>query len=84
MTYDAVVTYHLNPLACGVSKFNHRLARELGVPCVLLDHVSAYAAPLVSIKPSEMNEMGWSWTNSRSSMSCSYRSSRCILARSRC
>lgn len=49
---DAVLSYHLNPATCGVAKFNHALARRLGVPCLPLG--SAAAHPLLSIKPQEM------------------------------
>jgi hypothetical protein len=49
---DAVLSYHLNPLTCGVAKFNQQLARRLGVPCLPLD--AAPSHPLVSIKFSEM------------------------------
>lgn len=56
---DAVLTYHTNPETCGVAKFNHRLARELGVPCLSLfctDPRPSY--PLISIKSTEMRH----WT----------------------
>jgi hypothetical protein len=48
----------MNPATCGVAKFNHRLARELGVPCEPLAMGHAYRSPLSSIKASEM---GRSW-----------------------
>ncbi len=51
---DAVLSYHMNPHTCGVSKFNHRLARELGVPCEPLAMGHVYRQPLVSVKASEM------------------------------
>lgn len=50
--YDAVLSYHLNPLTCGVAKFNHQLAKRLGVPCLPLDAPQRWA--LVSIKTSEI------------------------------
>jgi len=56
--YDAVLSYHLNPATCGVGKFNHRLARELGVPCDRLSLGHAYRNPLISIKTSEIGA-GW-------------------------
>lgn len=49
---DAVLSYHLNPFTCGVAKFNHALAKRLGVPCLPLGSASKY--PLLSIKPQEM------------------------------
>ena len=52
---DAVLSYHLNPFTCGVAKFNHALAKRLGVPCVSMADVhSRYSFPLISIKPSEI------------------------------
>jgi hypothetical protein len=53
---DAVLSYHLNPLTCGVAKFNQQLARRLGVPCLPLG--SACQHPLVSIKA---EEIGRAW-----------------------
>lgn len=54
---DAVLSYHLNPLTCGVAKFNQQLARRLNVPLESLTALSAksYTYPLLSIKPSEIN-----------------------------
>ena len=48
---DAVLSYHLNPQTCGVAKFNHALAKRLGVPCLPLTARASY--PLVSVKPEE-------------------------------
>jgi hypothetical protein len=48
---DAVLSYHLNPNTCGVAKFNHALAKRLGVPCAPLRTICLY--PLVSVKPEE-------------------------------
>ena len=48
---DAVLSYHLNPLTCGVAKFNQQLAHRLGVP---LQPTWSYGPhSLVSLKPSE-------------------------------
>ena len=49
---DAVLSYHLNPLTCGVAKFNQQLAQRLGVPCLPMGTVTDH--PLGSIKPSEV------------------------------
>jgi hypothetical protein len=49
---DAVLSYHLNPLTCGVAKFNHALARRLKVPLESLEK-HPVAHPLISIKTSE-------------------------------
>jgi hypothetical protein len=53
---DAVLSYHLNPQTCGVAKFNHELAKRLGVPCldIVSDEADALKAPLLSVKWSEM------------------------------
>lgn len=48
----------MNPATCGVAKFNHRLARELGVPCESLTLGHAYRHPLISVKASEIGP-GW-------------------------
>jgi hypothetical protein len=50
---DAVLSYHMNPATCGVAKFNHALAKRLGVPCDQLSAVS-YQHPLWSVKASEV------------------------------
>jgi hypothetical protein len=49
---DAVLSYHTNPQTCGVAKFNHELAKRMGVPCLPLRSPAHH--PLISIKPSEM------------------------------
>lgn len=59
--YDAVLSYHLNPLTCGVAKFNHELARRLGVPCDSLKYQAMYGYPLISIKPSEIDMPVWAF-----------------------
>lgn len=52
---DAVFGYHLNPLTCGVAKFNLELGRRLGVPVggVLSSEIFRYRRPMLSIKLSE-------------------------------
>jgi len=53
---DAVVTFHENPLTCGVARFSAELARRLNVPLVplvALPHCR-YGAPLISLKWSEL------------------------------
>lgn len=52
--FDAVLVYHTNPLACGVTKFSMQLAHRLGVICAPLGQASAFQHPLVSVKASEM------------------------------
>lgn len=44
--------YHMNPLTCGVAKFNVQLAKRLGVPYVPLG--TPVSLPLLSIKASEI------------------------------
>lgn len=55
---DAVLSYHMNPLCCGVAKFNHALAKRLGVPCAPLTETK-YRHPLLSVKASEIAEWPW-------------------------
>ena len=52
---DCVLSYHMNPLTCGVAKFNLKLARQLGVSMhqVLDPIVTTYRAPVLSMKMSE-------------------------------
>lgn len=52
---DCILGYHLNPLSCGIAKFNRALADQLGVPVLSLFDPSAASArrPLLSIKLSE-------------------------------
>lgn len=58
---DAVLSYHMNQATCGVAKFNHALAKRLGVPCGPLGAVAAH--PLVSIKFSEMSRAPMSYVS---------------------
>jgi len=55
---DAILSYHMNPLCCGVAKFNHALAKRLGVPCAPLTETK-YRHPLLSVKASEIDEWPW-------------------------
>ena len=52
---DGVLGYHLNPLTCGVAKFNLMLARRLAVPMLgLFDRrADGLRRPLLSLKLSE-------------------------------
>jgi hypothetical protein len=52
---DAVFGYHLNPLTCGVAKFNLALGQRLEVPVVgvLSPETFGYRRPLLSLKLSE-------------------------------
>jgi hypothetical protein len=53
---DCIAGYHLNPLTCGIAKFNDILARHLGVPVVGLGPaLTRYERPLLSIKISEFD-----------------------------
>lgn len=52
MQFTSVVSYHTNPMTCGVAKFSAELARQLGVPFVgRVDDGGAF--PLWSLKASE-------------------------------
>ena len=52
---DCVLGYHLNPLTCGVAKFNSILALRLGNPVIGLFDPKAldFRQPLISLKVSE-------------------------------
>lgn len=52
---DGVLGYHLNPLTCGVAKFNLVLARRLNVPVANIFEASSseFRCPLLSLKISE-------------------------------
>lgn len=50
---DAVLSYHMNPMTCGVAKFNHQLAERLGVPCQQMGDWKGWTHPLLSYKMSE-------------------------------
>ena len=51
--WDAVVSVHAHPATCGVTKFNLRLAREMGVPHVTLCVAPWSPHPLISFKSTE-------------------------------
>lgn len=50
--FDAVLSYHLSPLTCGVAKANSILAARWGIPLRGLDARVSHA--LISVKPSEL------------------------------
>ena len=54
---DGVLGLHLNPLTCGVAKFNLMFARQLGVPMLnVFDGVAAaFTRPLLSLKIAEFS-----------------------------
>lgn len=56
-TVDCIVGYHLNPLICGIAKFNQELAERLGVPILGLfdERVRTLERIIVSIKLSEFD-----------------------------
>ena len=41
---DCILGYHLNPLACGIAKFNLALGNQLGIPVLSLFDPSATTA----------------------------------------
>lgn len=50
---DAVLSYHMNPHTCGVTKFNLQLAERLGVPHASILDAHRFRHPLLSLKASE-------------------------------
>jgi hypothetical protein len=54
---DCILGYHLNPLTCGIAKFNLALGEQLGIPVLSLFDPSAAKArrPLLSVKLSEFS-----------------------------
>jgi len=66
MTFTSVVGYHMQPMTCGVAKFNTLLAQRLGVPFVAntdTDHWGAF--PLLSLKWSELHKDHQTFTRSK-------------------
>lgn len=55
---DAILTYHMNPLTCGIARFNRALSQELTLPYLGLFSAEALHTqrPLLSIKMSEFSE----------------------------
>ncbi len=55
--FDCVVGYHMNPLTCGVAKFNAILGEQLGVPVLNIfdERLADLRAPMLSIKCSEFS-----------------------------
>jgi len=56
--YAAVVSYHVNPYTCGVARFNHSLAKALGIPLLGLSDYLKVKSPdlvLLSIKLEEVD-----------------------------
>ena len=54
---DCIVSYHMNPLTCGVAKFNHVLASYFGVPMLQAfdPELAGRRHPLFSLKFSEFS-----------------------------
>lgn len=57
MGIDCIVGYHLNPLTCGIAKFNYLLANKCNLPLIsIFDPLLKESAhPLISIKLSEFS-----------------------------
>lgn len=55
--FDCIVGYHMNPLTCGVAKFNAILGERLGLPVIHVFDPALRSArtPLLSIKGSEFS-----------------------------
>lgn len=54
---DAVLSVHLNPIGCGVAKWNAQLASRLYVPLMPVDAGDLFHHPLVSIRLSEAKHL---------------------------
>lgn len=54
---DCIATYHMNPMRCGIAKFNHALGKRLGLPVLgMFDPaLRRYDEPLFSIKYGELS-----------------------------
>ncbi len=59
-TYSCIASFHINPLTCGVARFNTSLAAELGVKVVTLAIAKEFSENkiLLSIKLQEIDEIG--------------------------
>src|SRR5206468_8287914 len=57
LLFDCIAGYHLNPLTCGIAKFNAILARRLELPVVRIGstELMGYRRPLLSLKMSEFS-----------------------------
>ena len=55
---DSILSYHMNPLTCGVARFNRALAEQIGLPMYQLfsDDAGKCRKPLLSIKISEFKK----------------------------
>ena len=55
---DSVLGYHLNPMTCGIAKFNKALAEQFEIPVVSVfsPEVAQLRSPLLSMKISEFTE----------------------------
>lgn len=54
--YDAVVSWHLNPLGCGVARFSARLAADWGIPLARYGGERfVWQYPLISVKSEEID-----------------------------
>lgn len=55
---DSILSYHMNPLTCGVARFNRALADRLNLPMVQMftETAQSFRRPLLSLKLSEFTE----------------------------
>lgn len=60
MMVDAVLSYHADPISCGVTRFSQQLAKRLDVPWGRF-HERDARHPLISIKPSEIAVFDATW-----------------------
>lgn len=55
---DCILSYHMNPLTCGVARFNRALADRLNLPMLplLSEEARKFRRPLISLKLSEFED----------------------------
>lgn len=56
---DAVLSYHMDPNACGIARFSQALAKRLGVPFDYVGKIHRWQHPLVSWKSTEQPSDWW-------------------------
>ena len=60
LPFTSIVSYHTNPMTCGVAKFSAELAKRLGVPLYGVQQDRISRNPLFSLKASELDkESAW-------------------------
>jgi hypothetical protein len=71
MTWDAIVSKHLNPFTCGVAKFNQELARRLNIPLARWPDARKHRWPLLSCHPHELSDVyDWPYPTANAGLRC--------------